>query len=166
MCDIKIKLLSETARLPIKAHPADACFDVFADRIEKIEDDFYVVYLGFALEIPENWKAVCVTRSSFTKTKWLVQNSPGQIDSSYRGELQYRFRAIPTKIDVHQFVATYNGNRQERERLILKYDEFPFKIGDRVGQIYFEQVHEVNFITSLELSQTNRNDGGFGSTGK
>lgn len=166
MLDIKIKLLSETAQIPVKAHPTDACFDVFADRIEQIEDDFYVVYLGFALEIPDNWKAVCVPRSSFTKTKWLVQNSPGQIDSSYRGELQYRFRAIPKKADIHQFSVQHRGNRQEREQLVLVFDEFPFRVGDRVGQMYFEPVHEVNFIKTHELSQTNRNEGGFGSTGK
>ena len=166
MPDIKIKLLSETAKIPVKAHPTDACFDVFADRIEKLEDDFYVVYLGFALEIPENWKAVCVPRSSFTKTKWLVQNSPGQIDSSYRGELQYRFRAIPTKIGVNQFFVKHHGMRHEREQLILSYDEFPFNVGDRVGQIYFEFVQPINFVQIDQLTETTRNEGGFGSTGK
>lgn len=156
MLDIKIKLLSETAQLPLKAHPTDACFDVFADRIEKIEDDFYVVYLGFALEIPENWKAVCVPRSSFTKTKWLVQNSPGQIDSEYRGELQYRFRAIPTYfVDAVLCDGTHG----------MTYDAFPFKIGDRIGQMYFEFVQPINFIEVDNLTPTNRNEGGFGSTG-
>lgn len=160
MPDIKIKLLSETGKIPVKAHPTDACFDVFADRIEKLEDDFYVVYLGFALEIPENWKAVCVPRSSFTKTKWLVQNSPGQIDSSYRGELQYRFRAIPVGY------GTLKSPELFKPKTGFIFDEFPFKIGDRVGQMYFEPVHEVNFIKTHELSPTNRNEGGFGSTGK
>lgn len=156
MLNIKIKLLSETAKIPVKAHPTDACFDVFADRIERIEDDFYIVYLGFALEIPEGWKAVCVPRSSFTKTKWLVQNSPGQIDSSYRGELQYRFRAIPNRVRLDD---------QSTWGCVLRYPEFPFKIGDRVGQMYFEPVYDVNFVKTTELSQTNRNEGGFGSTG-
>lgn len=166
MLDIKIKKLTKTAQIPVKGHQTDACFDVFADRIEKLGTDFYVVYLGFALEIPQCWKAVCVPRSSFTKTKWLVQNSPGQIDSDYRGELQFRFRAIPAKTNVHQFSVSHRGIRQEREQLVLEYDEFPFKIGDRVGQMYFEPVHQVTFIESDNLTETKRNEGGFGSTGK
>ena len=148
MLDIKIKKLTETAQIPVKGHQTDACFDVFADRIEKLDPDFYIVYLGFALEIPEGWKAVCVPRSSFTKTKWLVQNSPGQIDSDYRGELQFRFRAIPNSTDCDSY-----------------YSKFPFKIGDRVGQIYFEPVHQVSFIETDNLTETKRNEGGFGSTG-
>lgn len=149
MLDIKIKKLTKTAQIPVKGHQTDACFDVFADRIEKLDADFCVVYLGFALEIPEGWKAVCVPRSSLTKTKWLVQNSPGQIDSDYRGELQFRFRAIPNSPDCDSY-----------------YSNFPFNVGDRVGQMYFEPVHQVTFIESDNLTETKRNEGGFGSTGK
>lgn len=147
--NIKILKLSPTAQIPQKAHENDACFDVFCDRIERVSDAFFIAYLGFALEIPIGWKGVLVPRSSFTKYKWLVQNSPGQIDCDYRGELQFRFRAI----------ASYLHDD------CIKYDAFPFNVGDRIGQLYFEPVHQVDFTQIEKLTPTVRSENGFGSTG-
>jgi dUTP pyrophosphatase len=153
MQPIKIKLF-EGGKLPIKATEEAACYDVFVRDIEYNTNnkDKVTVYLGFATEIYKGWKGIIVPRSSQGKTYWSQLNSPGQVDADYRGEWMIKFTSIPTSN--HSLIGQH-------------YDtEFPFKIGDRVAQIYFERVNEIDFIQVEELSVTERGDGGFGSTGK
>ena len=45
------------------------------------------------------------------------------------------------------------------------YKDFPYKIGERVAQIYFEKINNFNLLYVRELGNTVRNTGGFGSTG-
>lgn len=97
-----------------------------------------------------------------TKTKWILQNSPGLGDCDYRGEYQYRFRAIPaffTRIE-------YKNNVHTGRTDALQYTKFPFNVGDRIGQIYLEEVIPIEFEEVEELSNTSRGEGGFGHTGK
>lgn len=155
---VKIKKLNNGVQLPSKANSTDACYDCFVNRIEKKSDGLYIAYLGFALDVSNGWKAVIVPRSSLTSTEWFMQNSPGQIDCSYRGEVQVRLRSIP------EYVLT--SFKDESPVLTVYYPDFPFKVGDRVAQMYFEPVWDAKFIETNELSDTDRADGGFGSTGK
>lgn len=141
---IKFKKLHELFELPNKAFESDACFDVKATRIEYKSDGLVICYLGFSTEIPIGYKGVIVPRSSITNTSWVMQNSPGQVDCSYRGEWQVRFRSTNNIIS----------------------SVFPFTLGDKVAQIYFEPVLCVNLALVEELVDTQRGSGGFGSTGK
>lgn len=141
---VKIKKLREGFELPEKQLEA-ACFDVKVVEIEK-KGSLVVCYLGFSTEIPEGWKGVIVPRSSQTKTKWAMLNSPGQVDQDYRGEWQVRF--------------TYVGDDD------VISPSFPFVKGDRVAQIYFEPVYQATFLVCDNLEVTKRGSGGFGSTGK
>lgn len=144
MLTIKFLPLSDKFRTPIKATPNSVCYDVYATEI--IENgDKRTVKLGFATEIPEGWKCCIVPRSSFTKEYWVMQNSPAQIDSDYRGEYLLKFTGL-----------SYSGF----------IPPFPYKVGDRVAQIYFEKVNEVQFEIVDKLSETSRGEGGFGSTNK
>jgi len=151
---IKIKKLSENARVPKKAHTTDACFDVYASEIE-VKDasgvETVVVKLGFSTEIPEGFKGVLVPRSSLTNTTWMMQNSPGQIDASYRGEWQMRFK---------QLLCFHNETKTPFRQ------KFPFEVGDRVGQVFFEKVLDIEFEENEGLSDSERGKGGFGHTGK
>ena len=70
----------------------------------------------------------------------------------YRGEYQMRFRALPESTN-----ATMKT---------LQYPEFPFKVGDRVGQVYLEEVIPIKWEVVDELPDSHRGEGGFGSTGK
>lgn len=142
--DIKIKLVHPNAKLPVKATEEAACFDVFAAEITKVSHSHYLVNLGFATEIPKGYKGVIVPRSSITKffyEKLSIKNSPGQIDSDYRGEWKIVFECD-------------------------EYLSFPYKVGDRVAQIFFEKVIPVEWNTVDSLSDTKRGGGGFGHTGK
>lgn len=155
---VKFKKLNENAQLPTRGSEQAGAWDVYASEITKESDGYYIVSLGFATEIPEGFALRASPRSGLTKTNWYIANSPCLIDSDYRGDWQVRFRGVPTGIaivDIHGFNAYQ-----------LTYDEFPFQVGDRVAQIYLEEVLPVEFIEVKELDETTRGAGGFGSTGK
>jgi dUTP pyrophosphatase len=149
MIKIKFKRLHPDAQLPKQLTELSGGWDVTCTEIEQLSDDIVVCKLGFALQPPPGYRIVLVPRSSLTKTKWIMQNSPGTGDADYTGEYQYRFRAIP--------IILYGE---------LSYPKFPFNPGDRIGQIYLEEVIPIYFEETNEFEETQRGDGGFGSTGK
>lgn len=156
---VKIKKLHPNAKFPEKASKLAGGWDVTVTEIIQESPDFVICKLGFALELPDGYKLTLVPRSSLTKTKWVLQNSPGLGDQDYLGEYQYRFRCIPTGI-----INVTSGEKSYDYR-ILKYEEFPYKIGDRIGQVYLEEVISIEFEEVEELSSSERGEGGFGSTG-
>lgn len=149
--NVKIKLI-EDGRLPVKGSEHSACFDCFAREIE-FKDGMAICHLGFATEIPEEYKGVIVSRSNITKYGWVLANGIGIVDSDYRNEWQARFRPIP-----EQF------NPIVKDGYFIP--PFPYKVGERVCQIYFEKVNDFIFEMVDDLSDTERGLGGFGSTGK
>lgn len=147
---IKFQRLHDDAVIPKHATPGSACVDLVATDIEYVEENKVVVKYGFATEIPEGYKVFVMPRSSFTHKGWIMQNSPGVIDSDYRGEWMSKFEAIP--------VGVKDG--------ILLYEDFPYKKGDRVAQCSIEVNIHMAYKEVKDLSQTIRSTGGFGSTGK
>lgn len=147
---IKYKKLHDNAVIPEYQSYGAACVDLVATEIEYLDENKVIVHFGFATEIPHGYKVVMQPRSSFTHKSWFMANTPGQVDSDYRGEWIAKFEAIPV------------GVKEEK----LLYEEFPFKPGDRVVQIYIEQCIRVQFRVVNDLSETWRGEGGFGSTGK
>ena len=83
----------------------------------------------------------------------MLANGIGVVDSDYRGEWEFRF--VPV---------TYIRNIALQK--VPDQEDFPYKAGDRVGQIFLEKVIEMDFIEVEELTSTTRGEGGFGSTGK
>lgn len=145
---ILIKGMVPHSRLPQKSNSEAACYDVYANWIKQ-EKDLITIGLGFCAQLPYRVKGVIVPRSSLTKLRVIMQNSPAQIDSDYRGEWMIKFRII---------------NRSLKEILLGRYFN-PFTVGDRVAQIYFEEETNVVFEATKELAASQRGNGGFGSTG-
>lgn len=154
---INLKKLHKDAVVPTRATELAGGWDVVATEIIQEADDFVICKLGFALDIPEGYKLTLVPRSSITKTKWVMQNSPGLGDSDFINEYQIRFRALPCG-----FINPL-GSAKFQEGLI--YPEFPYKVGDRIGQVYLEEVISIEFNIVDEIKESNRL-GGYGSTGK
>jgi len=140
---IKLQKVTEDARMPIKGSEQAAAYDVYAHSITD-ENGKVKVGLGFKTEIPKGYKGIIVPRSNLTKFNWVLNNSFGVIDSDYRGE----WMAIFTPIQIGLIVP-----------------DFPYGIGDRVAQIYFEEVLPISFDVVPELESSERGEGGFGSTG-
>jgi len=155
---VKFKKLHKNTVVPKQMTKGAACADVVAVRIEK-KENMAVVYLGFSAEIPEGYKAVMSPRSSFAHQGWVLQNSPCQIDSDYRGEWMIKFEAL-----VNSSVKTWSEWHGEKIKSV--YLPFPYEVGDRVAQMWLEEVVDFEFKEVEELSTTERGSGGFGSSGK
>lgn len=145
---IKLQKVTEDARMPYKASSEAACYDVYAHSITIKEEGKVIVGLGFKTEIPKGYRGVIVPRSNLTKSFWMLNNSIGIVDADYRGEWMAVYTQIPVPMGTHWGTTA-----------------FPYNIGDRVAQIYFEPVMSLSFEVVPELEQSERGEGGFGSTG-
>lgn len=155
MLKIKFKRLYENVALPYQSSEEASCFDVVANEVIVVGNTA-TIKLGFSTEIPKGYKGIIVPRSSFTQKGWIMQNSPAQIDSDYRGEWIIKFEAISK---YPSWLKTIIDN-------FLNNEDFPYKEGERCAQIYFEKIIKVNFEETDDLKNTSRGEGGFGSTGK
>ena len=142
---VNIKKIHPEAVIPSYAKNGDAGMDLVATTIISETPSQITYGLGIALEIPEGFVGLVFPRSSIRKTRLQLSNSVGVIDSGYRGELQATFNKITTTIE-----------NQKND----------YKVGDRVCQIIIIPYPPIEFNEVNELSNTERGEGGFGSTGK
>ena len=152
---VRIKKLSELAVVPSYAKDGDAGMDLIATSIISDTPTQITYGLGVALEIPKGFVGLVFPRSSIRKTGLQLSNSVGVIDSGYRGELQATFNKL------------FGGEAMYDEMKVKEIQPNDFyKVGDRVAQIMIIPHPEIEFEEADELSDTERGDGGFGSTGK
>ena len=141
--EVKIKKLHPDAVIPAYSKPGDAGLDLTATSIHDDSYDNIVYGTGLAIEIPEGYVGLLYPRSSNSKTDLYLTNHVGVIDSGYRGEIMFKFRPI-------------NGI----------VDAYIYAVGDRIGQLIIMPYPSIKFVETDELSDSDRGDGGFGSTGK
>ncbi len=141
---VKIKKLNPNAIIPSYAKVGDAGLDLVATSMAF--DGTQITYgTGLAIEIPNGFVGLVFPRSSIRKTDLSLSNSVGVIDSGYRGEIQ----------------ATFN-----QKSLASKSGSFLYGVGDRIAQIMIIPHPPIEFQEVEELTNTERGEGGFGSTGK
>jgi dUTP pyrophosphatase len=139
---VKIKKLNPNAVIPTYAKDGDAGMDLVATKIIS-NTTFDISYgIDLAMEIPKGFVGLVFPRSSIRKYELALTNSVGVIDSGYRGEIQATFKKT-------------NG-----------LDSLAYKVGDRIAQIMIIPHPDIQFEEADELSDTERGEGGFGSTGK
>jgi len=140
---IPIKILTNTARIPSFGSSGAACFDIYSDSPSTIINpgETVIIKTGFAVEIPLGFDMKIYSRSGYATVGIIVANAPGVIDSDFRGEVG---------------VILHNQSHVARE--IIK--------GQRIAQGEITEVLPVTFDTVLFISETDRGQGGFGSTGK
>lgn len=163
---LKVKRLSEKAVMPTKAHPTDAGFDLTATSVEL--DDFHniVYHTDIAFEIPEGYVGLLFPRSSNAKKDLILSNSVGVIDCHYRGEVTMKFKTTErismTESDGKnvEFGYCYEFGGAIFNRKIKNY-----KAGDRIGQLVIVELPQFDIEEADTLSETDRGNGGYGSTG-
>ena len=143
--EVKIKKLHPDAVVPTYAHIGDAGMDVTAVSVN-VTDDYVEYDTGLAFEVPEGCVMLIFPRSSNSKKDLLLCNSVGVLDCIYRGPLKLRFKLMQPK---------YSSQ-----------DHKIYGVGDRVGQIMILPYPTIQFKEVEELSDTDRGEGGFGSSGK
>ena len=139
---VGIKRLHENAIIPKYAKAGDAGLDLTA--VEIINDEgFQVTYkTGLAFEIPLGYVGLLFPRSSVRNYQLDLSNCVGIVDSGYRGEIQFTFNklaGIPSK---------------------------RYEVGDRVGQLIIMPYPSIELVELDALTETERGENGFGSTGK
>ena len=152
---VKIKKISPNAIIPSYAKEGDAGMDLVATSIISDTPEQITYGMGIALEIPEGFVGLIFPRSSIRKTGLQLSNSVGVIDSGYRGELQATFNKV------------FGSERMYDEMKVkeVQPNEY-YKVGDRIAQIMIIPYPPIEFVEADELSNTERGEGGFGSTGK
>ncbi|MEM9978939.1 MAG: dUTP diphosphatase [Cyanobacteria bacterium P01_D01_bin.2] len=140
---IKFKKLSAAAVIPAYAHPGDAGADLVAiDRHILEPSQRLAIPTGLAAEIPRGYEMQVRPKSSLALNHGItVLNTPGTVDADYRGEIKV---------------------------ILINLGQATVEIspGQRIAQIVIAPVVRVEFAMVDSLNQTQRGEGGFGSTGK
>lgn len=180
---VKVKYTSENAKelylkasngktpFPFKTFNGDFCYDVVATSCEEVAPNVYKYGIGLAFQIERDWETIIENvigedgnsitnkteldlsktplklsldfrpRSSVWKTGMVLSNCEGTVDEPYNGEVYAVFYHLLT-------------------------DMPKYEVGDRIGQIKVGITFPIDFTEVEELNTTDRNSGGFGSTGK
>jgi dUTP pyrophosphatase len=167
---VKIKKLADNAVIPTYATDGSAGMDLTATRIEFDEYGNKVYHTGLAFEIPKNHVGLVFPRSSNTKKNLLVKNSVGVIDSDYRGEVTFKFSSDLKVVNtiwprVRLFFKKYLRTK-DCVGVTSIWNNTDYQVGDRIGQIIIMPYPRIEFEEVVQLSETQRGDGGHGSTGR
>jgi len=142
---MKLSLNSTAAKVPQKAHKDDAGWDLFTpEDVELVEGKISMVDLRIKVAIPEGHFGLIVPRSSMAKKRILLANTVGIVDSGYRGNVKVALTYTPT-IDMPMTTTIYQN--------------------ERVAQMIIIPFNHSEFTVVNCLEDTERSDGGFGSTG-
>ena len=139
---LKIRKINDKAILPNYAHEGDAGLDLYAvEELVLNPGERGLVHTGIQIELPRNTEAQIRPRSGLAlKNGITTLNSPGTIDEGYRGEIG---------------VILINHSQE-----IFKVDQ-----GMKIAQMVIKPVFKVNVVEEAELSNSERSERGFGSSG-
>ncbi|HET7485420.1 MAG TPA: dUTP diphosphatase [Solirubrobacterales bacterium] len=142
--ELPIAKLQDEAVLPTRAHKGDAGLDLYACEAAHIgPGERWSVGTGVAVEIPEGHAGLVLPRSGLAKKHGIaLVNSPGLIDSGYRGEIR---------------VLLLNTDPAETFRV---------EPGDRIAQLVITPIAPAEPVEAEMLPDSARGDGGFGSSGR
>ena len=142
---VKVQKITEGARLPVygssQAAGADLCACLGNDTLVIDPHKWAMVPTGIAIALPVGFEAQVRPRSGLAAKKGItVLNSPGTVDSDYRGEVRV---------------------------ILINHSDEPFVIkdGDRIAQMVIARHESASFEVVESLDETERGAGGFGSTG-
>lgn len=146
--NIKVKRMSEEAKLPTRGSEKAAAYDVYACLPNKnapvtiMPHQTMLIGTGLRMAPPEGFYVGVYARSGLSSKEGLrPANCVGVIDEDYRGEY---------------LVAVHNDSEVTRS----------VRHGDRIAQILLQKRYDMDFEEVDELDTTGRGEGGFGSTGK
>jgi len=133
--------LNNNASVPTKANESDAGFDLYSSHGAIIEKHTHkLIKTGIAIQIPKGYVGLIWPRSGMAY-KHGIDVFAGVIDSGYRGDIG---------------VILYNS----------QYSDYNVEKGDRIAQILLQKVEDFDLIEVSELNEADRQNNGFGSTGK
>lgn len=143
--NIKVKKLKPDATVPTMGSKFAAGADLYSAEDEDVviePGETKFIGTGLAMEIPEGYVGLVYARSGLACKRGLAPaNKVGVVDSDYRGEIK---------------VALHNHGKEAQT----------VEKGERIAQMVIAPYLSVNYEEADELSETERGEGGFGSTGR
>ena len=138
-----IEVLLKSSSVPVVAHPGDAGADLTATEARTLAPgERATVGTGVSIALPDGYVAFVVPRSGLAAKHGItIVNSPGTVDAGYRGEIK---------------VTLLNTDTSE---------SFSVEPGDRIAQLVVMPFVRARFVSVDELPESERGEGGFGSTG-
>ena len=141
---LRVQRLAATARLPSRATAGDAGLDLYASEPARLDPGARAsVGTGIAVEIPDGHAGLVLPRSGWAAKHGIsLVNAPGLIDAGYRGEVRV---------------------------LLLNTDPieaFEISEGDRIAQLLVVPFATLEPVEAESLAESERGEGGFGSTGR
>ncbi|HEX4670458.1 MAG TPA: dUTP diphosphatase [Solirubrobacterales bacterium] len=142
--ELRVSRLIEGALLPTRAHAGDAGLDLYACEVAHIgPGERWGVGTGIAVEIPDGHAGLVLPRSGLAREHGIsLVNSPGLVDSGYRGEVR---------------VLLLNTDPAETFRVVS---------GDRIAQLLITPIVLAEPVEAAALADSARGGGGFGSSGR
>ncbi|OOM73493.1 dUTP diphosphatase [Clostridium sp. BL-8] len=139
---LKIKRIHDKAIIPNYAHEGDAGLDLYSvEELVLNPGERGLIHTGIQIELPANTEAQIRPRSGLAlKNGITTLNSPGTIDEGYRGEIGV---------------------------ILINHSNEVFKVeqGMKIAQMVIKPVFKVNIVETSELSDSERSENGFGSSG-
>lgn len=141
--DLPIKRLDAGVELPSYAYEGDAGLDLRSNEdVVLAPFERRLIGTGLAIAIPEGYAGFVQPRSGLALKKGLsMANTPGLVDAHYRGEL----KVCAVNLDARETISISKG--------------------ERIAQLVIQRVPQVRLLEVEELDQTDRGEGGFGSSG-
>ena len=167
--EVKIKKVHPKAVIPTYATEYSAGMDLTAVSVEIDKYGNKVYHTGLAFEIPRGYAGFIFPRSSNTKKNLWLTNSVGIIDADYRGEVTLKYKTSLRALNTFKtWLKVYFGKIKDDDSVdVLNiWDNEDYQVGERVGQLVIMPFPQIEFKEVDKLSETARNTGGYGSTGK
>lgn len=152
---VKFKKIDNRAVIPSYAHNGDVGMDMTAISMEYDKtNDIYIYHTGLAVETDKGYGMFLFPRSSNRKTDAYLCNHVGIVDCAiYRGEIMFCYKNRDSL------------NLWQKILGVKPINKAPYKIGDRIGQMVILPYPNVSIEIVDSLSETERGEQGFGSTG-
>ena len=170
--DLKFKAFPPVANAqpPERMTEGAVGFDFYAEEIINEDRNSIWYRTGYGVDLPNGNFGDLRARSSVSKMGLILANGAGVVDTDYQGEIQFRFYKLRSGCLAHPEVAPYPDFEYDGEGYRRHSEIEVYEPGDRIGQMIV--VPEVSSVfTGTEVveefeSETERAEGGFGSTGE
>lgn len=171
---LDILLRHPNAKIPTKAHNTDNGYDLYAVSVEYDEDmDCYVYHTGVSIKVPVGYSLDVIPKSRHRKTNCYMPNTPGDVDPGYTGEILVNYKPRISRkllkfinritLAINKLIDTsyYYDNILEK---LSKELNPPYGAGEAVAQCYLTPHPDIKFNVVDKLPETERGEGGHGST--
>ena len=156
--DVNYSQLNKEGKEPFQANESDAGYDLFSTEYITIEPfQRRLVSTGISIEITEGFYGRIAPRSGLACKKG-IDVMAGVIDSGYRGEIKVLL--------INLNFEGYNLKPNAFEAMFGSANKIDIKPGDRIAQLIIEKCYKVDWRKMKTLENSERGQGGFGSSGE